>query len=48
MLDYPTRVWRKYDEGCGRCNIPNILNKKEEDRGNREGGDKGGTIATVQ
>jgi hypothetical protein len=28
VLDYPTRLWRMYDKGCARCNIPN---KKEEE-----------------
>ncbi len=47
MLVYPTRVRRKYNKGCARCNIPDIIKQKEEDRGNREGGDRGGAIATA-
>jgi len=40
-------VRRKYNKGCARCNIPDIIKQKEEDRGNREGGDRGGAIATA-
>ena len=36
-----------YDEGCVRCNIPDIIKKKEEDRGNRAGGGRGRAIMTV-
>jgi len=36
-----------YDEGCVRCNIPDIVKKKEEDRGNRAGGGRGRAIVTV-
>lgn len=35
-----------YDKGCVRCNVPDIIKKKEEDRGNRDGGGRGGAIVT--